>query len=210
MNMLVSPTQGRGEWLGSKGEWFGSCSLALLGACSEGSLPWSIFIRPTPTGTSRSLGSSPRSRVAESGRSLLAPVLEIADQTKTLCYLETPFPRTHAFCERLGFVRHAEHNPRRTPGSYSDEIVIAMRGVDVVAWEHLLNDGAKECREGNAAPEAIVEEVSNDRVFGEGAREQSTRLTALVAAQSFDVDVRGAPSKRSQGNETPGACGLTY
>ena len=45
------------------------------------------------------------------GRVLLAPVLTIADQTNTLCYLETPFPRTHAFYERLGFVRHAEHNP---------------------------------------------------------------------------------------------------
>jgi len=45
------------------------------------------------------------------GGVLLSPVLTIADHTKTLCYLETPFPRTHAFYERLGFVRHAEHNP---------------------------------------------------------------------------------------------------
>jgi GNAT superfamily N-acetyltransferase len=43
------------------------------------------------------------------GQQLLAPVLKIADETSTLCYLETPFPRTHAFYERLGFVRHAEH-----------------------------------------------------------------------------------------------------
>ncbi len=45
------------------------------------------------------------------GRALLAPVLKIADQTKTLCYLETPFPRTYEFYERLGFGRHAEPAP---------------------------------------------------------------------------------------------------
>ena len=44
------------------------------------------------------------------GQALLAPVLKIADQTNTLCYLETPFPRTHEFYARLGFVRHAEHH----------------------------------------------------------------------------------------------------
>jgi GNAT superfamily N-acetyltransferase len=49
------------------------------------------------------------------GRTLLAPVLEIADLTKTLCYLETPFPRTHKFYERLGFVRHSELNPWGAP-----------------------------------------------------------------------------------------------
>lgn len=45
------------------------------------------------------------------GRSLLAPVLMIADQTATLCYLETPFPRTHKFYEQLGFMRQSELNP---------------------------------------------------------------------------------------------------
>ena len=45
------------------------------------------------------------------GRALLAPVLEKADRTNTLCYLETPFPRTHAFYERLGFTRNGEHRP---------------------------------------------------------------------------------------------------
>ena len=39
------------------------------------------------------------------GRTLLAPVLKLADQTETLCYLETPFPRTHEFYERLGAKR---------------------------------------------------------------------------------------------------------
>jgi GNAT superfamily N-acetyltransferase len=45
------------------------------------------------------------------GRALLAPVLKLADQTNALCYLETPFPRTHPFYERLGFARYAEHEP---------------------------------------------------------------------------------------------------
>jgi len=45
------------------------------------------------------------------GRALLAPVLKIADDTSAFCYLETPFPRTHEFYERLRFVRHSEHSP---------------------------------------------------------------------------------------------------
>ena len=45
------------------------------------------------------------------GRALLAPVLKIADDSRASCYLETPFPRTHAFYQRLGFKRHSEHNP---------------------------------------------------------------------------------------------------
>jgi GNAT superfamily N-acetyltransferase len=49
------------------------------------------------------------------GRQLLAPVLNTADETSTICYLETPFPRTHAFYEALGFARHAE--PRTFAGA---------------------------------------------------------------------------------------------
>ena len=45
------------------------------------------------------------------GRALLAPVLKIADESKASCYLETPFPQTHAFYQRLGFKRNGEHNP---------------------------------------------------------------------------------------------------
>jgi GNAT superfamily N-acetyltransferase len=44
------------------------------------------------------------------GEVLLRPVLHAADVTTTLCYLETPFPRTHRFYERLGFSRSAEHH----------------------------------------------------------------------------------------------------
>lgn len=42
------------------------------------------------------------------GRELLVPVLNVADETTTSCYLETPFPRTHAFYQRLGFELQAE------------------------------------------------------------------------------------------------------
>jgi GNAT superfamily N-acetyltransferase len=47
------------------------------------------------------------------GRALLSPVLETADRTNAPCYLETPFPRTHAFYEGLGFTRQAEHRAFR-------------------------------------------------------------------------------------------------
>lgn len=49
------------------------------------------------------------------GRTLLAPVLRHADADGTVCYLETPFPRTHAFYRRLGFEIAAELNP--VPGA---------------------------------------------------------------------------------------------
>jgi len=45
------------------------------------------------------------------GARLLAPVLESADRTGTLCYLETPFPRTHVFYRRLGFEIASESHP---------------------------------------------------------------------------------------------------
>jgi GNAT superfamily N-acetyltransferase len=57
------------------------------------------------------VGIDPGTQSRGIGRILLAPVLKIADQTSTPCYLETPFPRTHAFYERLGFARHAELSP---------------------------------------------------------------------------------------------------
>lgn len=37
------------------------------------------------------------------GAQLLAPVLDIADRTQRLCYLETPFPETHPFYHGLAF-----------------------------------------------------------------------------------------------------------
>jgi GNAT superfamily N-acetyltransferase len=47
------------------------------------------------------------------GSRLLAPVLQRADSAGTLCYLETPFRRTHAFYERLGFELTSESHPFR-------------------------------------------------------------------------------------------------
>ncbi len=47
------------------------------------------------------------------GSRLVTPVLELADRTRTLCYLETPFPRTHAFYQRLGFEITTESHPFR-------------------------------------------------------------------------------------------------
>ena len=45
------------------------------------------------------------------GARVLTPVLESADRTGMLCYLETPFPRTHAFYRRLGFEIASESHP---------------------------------------------------------------------------------------------------
>ena len=56
------------------------------------------------------VGIEPTLQGAGHGRELLAPVLNVADETNTSCYLETPFPRTHAFYERLGFELHAEYD----------------------------------------------------------------------------------------------------
>jgi hypothetical protein len=92
---------------------------------------------------------------------------------------------------------------RRHPGSNSDEVVIAVGGIDLADRKHFLKDGAEKRREGDAAPEAIVEEVSDDRVFGESAREQSTRSIALGAAQSSDVELHGVISRRDRKQGEP-------
>jgi ribosomal protein S18 acetylase RimI-like enzyme len=56
------------------------------------------------------IGVEPRVQGQGVGNDLLAPVLHIADETATVCYLETPFPRTHGFYERLGFRKQGEHH----------------------------------------------------------------------------------------------------
>jgi GNAT superfamily N-acetyltransferase len=56
------------------------------------------------------VGVDPSVQSTGIGRVLLSPVLSIADETGTRCYLETPFPRTHAFYGRQGFVRNGEPN----------------------------------------------------------------------------------------------------
>ena len=57
------------------------------------------------------LGVAPGHQGKGFGARLLAPVLAAADQRRQLCYLETPFPRTHAFYRRLGFEVTGEHHP---------------------------------------------------------------------------------------------------
>jgi ribosomal protein S18 acetylase RimI-like enzyme len=69
------------------------------------------FHPPDPHWYLAFVGIEPAFQSRGVGEALLAPALAIADQTRALCYLETPFPRTHAFYERLGFVRYAEQNP---------------------------------------------------------------------------------------------------
>jgi ribosomal protein S18 acetylase RimI-like enzyme len=45
------------------------------------------------------------------GARLMAPVLETADATRSLCYLETPFPQTIAFYKKLGYEVSSEPRP---------------------------------------------------------------------------------------------------
>jgi len=60
------------------------------------------------------VGVEPSRQGLGMGQTLLEPVLGLADAGNCSCYLETPFPRTHVFYERLGFARQAEH--RLFPG----------------------------------------------------------------------------------------------
>jgi ribosomal protein S18 acetylase RimI-like enzyme len=48
-------------------------------------------------------GVHPARQGAGIGDALLQPAVAEADRAGVLCYLETPFPRTHAFYQRLGF-----------------------------------------------------------------------------------------------------------
>ena len=59
------------------------------------------------------VGVEPASQGLGIGSKLLSPVLRLADETGTLCYLETPFPRTIPFYENLGFGIPTKSNPFR-------------------------------------------------------------------------------------------------
>jgi GNAT superfamily N-acetyltransferase len=61
------------------------------------------------------VGVDPRFQGAGLGADVLGPVLERADADGTLCYLETPFRRTHAFYGRLGFELTRELSPEESP-----------------------------------------------------------------------------------------------
>ena len=56
-------------------------------------------------------GVEPRLQGRGIGSATLAPALEVADRNRSLCYLETPFPRTHALYRRLGYEIIREGNP---------------------------------------------------------------------------------------------------
>ena len=57
------------------------------------------------------VGIEPTLQGSGRGARLLAPVFERADAEGHLCYLETPFPGTIPFYERLGFQTSAEAKP---------------------------------------------------------------------------------------------------
>lgn len=63
------------------------------------------------------VGIEPTLQGSGRGARLLAPVLERADADGVLCYLETPFPGTIAFYQRLGFQTIAETRPFAAPAS---------------------------------------------------------------------------------------------
>lgn len=57
------------------------------------------------------IGIDSRFRGRGVGTQLMAPVLKIADATRCLCYLETPFSNTHAFYRGLGYEISSELLP---------------------------------------------------------------------------------------------------
>jgi hypothetical protein len=64
-----------------------------------------------------------RAAATTSHAQLLAPVLERADADGQLCYLETPFPQTHAFYHRLGF----EHGDQLHVFDQAPAVVAVLR-----------------------------------------------------------------------------------
>lgn len=59
------------------------------------------------------VGIDPGAQRRGLGRALLEPVLVEADAAGGACYLETPFPGTRSFYERLGYEETAELEPVR-------------------------------------------------------------------------------------------------
>lgn len=59
------------------------------------------------------VGIDPAHQGRGHGERLLAPILARADREQRPAYLETPFPRTHAFYRRLGFEVTRELRPFR-------------------------------------------------------------------------------------------------
>jgi GNAT superfamily N-acetyltransferase len=61
------------------------------------------------------VGVEPSLQSSGVGAELLSPILERADADRALCYLETPFERTHRFNHRLGFEISSESQPFAAP-----------------------------------------------------------------------------------------------
>ena len=57
------------------------------------------------------IGVEPHAQGSGIGRALLEPALTQADSDQTPCYLETPYPETHAFYNRNGFELTTELHP---------------------------------------------------------------------------------------------------
>ena len=57
------------------------------------------------------VGVAPDRQRGGVGGTLLSPVLAAADSAQVPCYLETPFPETHAFYRRLGFELLDQRSP---------------------------------------------------------------------------------------------------
>jgi len=57
------------------------------------------------------IGVEPQAQGTGIGRALLEPALTQADNDQTPCYLETPYPETHAFYNNNGFELTAELHP---------------------------------------------------------------------------------------------------
>jgi GNAT superfamily N-acetyltransferase len=87
----ISPSAERGLWEG----------FAATGALHPATPHWYLQF----------VGVDVRSRGRDLGERLLRPVHDIADETSTLCYLETPSPRNHDFYRRLGYEDRAEASP---------------------------------------------------------------------------------------------------
>jgi ribosomal protein S18 acetylase RimI-like enzyme len=74
---------------------------AALEATHPGTPHWYLFF----------IGLGAQQRGRGIGARLMAPVLEVADSTGILCYLETPFPQTLPFYRGLGYEVTSEPRP---------------------------------------------------------------------------------------------------
>ena len=99
------------------------------------------------------VGIDPRQQRRGLGRTLLAPIIERADDAGIACYLETPFPDTRVFYRRLGFEDTDELHPGRGSAHYLDDDPSGTATARRVTFPHAREaDGphARACRLGDA------------------------------------------------------------